>query len=174
MTTPQPPTPLLCDCIGSVVGKRVRLTNDLTRYRPGLIPGILGLVLGYGDYGVMVRYDNGQTLDTLGHGLELVNPEDIAEAQAAIDKRWKELMAAEIFTVALGMHGGFQTLVVKLSDNHKTIIGDKDEARKVLAHLLAAGKVPLTDWDSRNKHRRSSFMDDAAADAKRIVETKGA
>lgn len=56
--------------------KRVRLTCDLTYYRAGLVEGSLGWTTSRnGQWGVIVQYDNGTSLDTMWKSLEVLEPE---------------------------------------------------------------------------------------------------
>lgn len=54
--------------------QRVRLTADLTSYRTGLVPGVMGWTdpATRAQWGVIVHYDNGQSLDTLWRSLEVM------------------------------------------------------------------------------------------------------
>jgi len=59
--------------------KRVRLTCDLTEYNSRLVAGSLGWTGRNGQWGVIVNYDCGASLDTLWRSLEVLEDETKAE-----------------------------------------------------------------------------------------------
>lgn len=135
---------LLGDARISAAGRRVRLLCGLTKYRSGLVAGSVGTVSGSAQWGVLVKYDNGDVLDTLVKSLELFEPKDIAEAEQA-DREWEDqIRSAPEAKIHLGPAGGFRCVSIEYVNSYGTMTyhsnGDKQDALKILKIMLAAGK----------------------------------
>ena len=95
----------------------VRLKADLTRYHPGLTPGVEGYTIGaYGTWSrgsdrfVGVCFPGITTLDVLWEGLEVIDPKHLAEAKKAAAIREQEWLRATNVVKHLGPNGGFKSL----------------------------------------------------------------
>ena len=95
----------------------VRLKAGLTRYHPGLTPGVEGYTIGaYGTWSrgsdrfVGICFPGIITLDVLWEGLEVIDPKHLAEAKKAAAIREQEWLRATNVVKHLGPNGGFKSL----------------------------------------------------------------
>jgi hypothetical protein len=107
----------------------VRLTEDLTRYHPSLVPGVEGHTCGdsrLGDRFVVVRFPK-TTLDILWKGLEIIDEEHLkkmAEYKKAEQERMKQ--ATDVVR-RVGPRGGFWSLSYKYGQGTRST-GSKQQA----------------------------------------------
>lgn len=117
---------------------RVRLTEDLTKYGEGLIPGLEGYSIGaYGTWSkafdrfTTVVFDNNVTLDVLWKGLEIIDEEYLRIEKAKKDKELSLLHTAYEIEYLRGPGWGFKLLSFKIDgldeySNSKYIYDEKE------------------------------------------------
>lgn len=105
---------------------KVRLTQDLTRYHPGLVPGVEGITVGrYGiwsrgsDWFIGVSFPEIGTFDILWEGLEIIDKDYLAEAEERETKKWELLKKARNVVRVVGSRGGFKYLSYEYTDENK-------------------------------------------------------
>ena len=129
---------------------KVRLTQDLTRYHPRLVPGVDGVTVGqYGPWSrgsdrfVGVRFPDIGTFDILWDSVEIVDKEYLAE-MAERDKRKRELLKqARNIVRTVGPKGGFRHISYEYTDEHGTTChvsnGDRHGADELIEFFRQHG-----------------------------------
>lgn len=117
----------------------VRLLVDLSRYAPGLLPGIEGHTVGQyevwsraSDRFVGVCFPGIATLDVLWESLEITDTEYLAQQASCRETHMEELKTARDVVWHVGPRGGFRHLTYEYSSadgtvNH-TAIGFRQKA----------------------------------------------
>jgi len=129
---------------------KVRLTQDLTRYHPGLVPGVEGVTVGqYGlwsrgsDRFVGVRFPDIGPFDILWDSLEIVDKEYLTEAAERDKRKWELLKLAKNVVRTVGPKGGFRHISYEYIDEHGTTShvsnGDRQEAEKLVQFFQKYG-----------------------------------
>lgn len=135
------------------IRKRVRLRCDLTEYDSRLVAGSLGHTTGRdGTWGMMISYDCGAYLDTLGTSLEYVDAKCPGPDDPEGYRKWREarLRKATKISVYVGPRGGFQYMRYAIGKQEVTIY-DRYWASQELDALLAVGKRPTEYWPDGRK-----------------------
>lgn len=104
---------------------KVRLTTDLTRYHPRLVPGTEGNTIGlYGmwsrgsDRFIGVHFPDIGAFDILWESLEIIDAEYLAEATERERKSQESLKSARNVVKFVGPRGGFKYLHYEYMDEH--------------------------------------------------------
>lgn len=131
-------------------GIKVRLTQDLTRYHPGLVSGVEGVALGrYGiwsrgsDRFIGVHFPEIGTLDILWESIEIIDEEYLAVAEEREKKEWELLKHAKNVVRTMGPRGGFKYLSYEYVNengitNHVSN-GDRQKAEKLVKFFRKQG-----------------------------------
>lgn len=130
-------------------GRRVRLLANLTGYDSRCVLGSLGTTCpdARAQWGVMVRYDNGAFLDTLGQSLEDIDDACPGPEDPEGYLRWRDARygRAEKITVYVGPYGGFRSLTHRI-DGAGFETYDKQRADELLDVFMALGKEVEERW----------------------------
>lgn len=122
---------------------RVRLTEDLTRYHPQLIPGVEGFTVGrYGlwsrgsDRFIGVHFPQVGTFDILWEGLEIIDKEYLADLAEREKRRLDDLKNAKNVVRTVGPKGGFKYITYEYVDENGITNymsnGNRQEAEKLI------------------------------------------
>jgi hypothetical protein len=134
---------------------RVRLTVDLTRYHPRLVPGVEGYTVGeYGmwsrgsDHFVGVAFPGIGTFDILRESLDIIDEAYLAEAARREAERWEALKSAKNVVKGVGPRGGFRYLSYEYTDQkgvrHHTSTGSREESEKLIEFFNKRG-IPMRE-----------------------------
>lgn len=102
---------------------KVRLKADLTRYHPGLTPGVEGYTIGvYGEWSrnfdrfVGVCFPGIHTLDVTWDSLEIVDEEYLEQLAKEKQEKMAVLKNARNVVKRVGPRGGFRRLTYEYTD----------------------------------------------------------
>ena len=102
---------------------RVRLKADLTRYHPGLIPGVEGYTIGvYGEWSrnfdrfIGVCFPGIHTLDVTWDSLEIIDVEYLERVAKEKQGKMEVLKNARNVVKRVGPRGGFRRLTYEYTD----------------------------------------------------------
>lgn len=132
---------------------RVRLTVDLTEYKPGLVAGSEGYTVGaFGlwsrtfDRFVGVNFPGIGTLDVLWKSLEIIDEEYLKEMEKQKNNQLEELKSARNVIKFIGPKGGFRYISYEYTDkngvNVSTSNGFKQDSEKLLK-IFADYNIPV-------------------------------
>lgn len=135
---------------------RVKLTEDLTNYGDGLIPGIEGETLiekglwsrNSSRY-VMVLFDNGIKIDVLWKGLEILDKSEIEKREKAnqsFDELYRNATDIIIYTTNAGKP---TDISFKLFGNDQGPIKNK-KTREMFIEIFKKFNLPMTKVNRNN------------------------
>jgi hypothetical protein len=97
----------------------------LTRYHPGLVPGVEGITVGqYGTWSrgsdrfIGVSFPEIGTFDILWEGLEIIDKDYLAKAEERKTREWELLKKARNVVRVVGSRGGFKCLSYEYADEN--------------------------------------------------------
>ena len=122
---------------------KVRLKTDLSKYSPGLLPGVEGHTIGrYGlwsrgsDRFVGVCFPGIANLDVLWESLEIIDQEYLEEITLLNKNQMEELKSAKNVVKHVGPRGGFRYLSYEYTSmeriNSHVTNGSKMEAERLV------------------------------------------
>lgn len=122
---------------------KVKLIADLSKYAPGLLPGVEGYTIGeYGrwsrgsDRFIGVCFPEIATLDVLQESIEIIDKEYLEEATLRQKKQIEELKSARNVIMYVGSRGGFRHLSYEYTSVDGISVhvnnGFKDKAEKLI------------------------------------------
>lgn len=120
----------------------MRLQTDLTKYAPGLVPGLEGYTIG--QYGIWSRgsdrfigvcFPGITTLDVLWDSIEIIDKEYLEELELLERKQREELKSAKNVVKYVGPKGGFRYISYEYT-NSEGINGHVSNSSKAGAERL--------------------------------------
>jgi hypothetical protein len=129
---------------------KVRLIKDLTQYHPGLVSGAEGYTVGQigmwsraRDDFIGVDFRDAGTHEIHWSGLEIIDPQYLAEEAEREKKKWETLKNAVDVVWTVGPQGGFKYVKYELldADGCKSVIceGNPLEAKKLASFFRKHG-----------------------------------
>ena len=107
---------------------KVKLIADLTKYHPGLTPGVEGYTVA--DFGLWSRgsdrfvgatFPGVTTLDVLWESLEITDEVYLAEAKRREAERLRELESAKNVVKTVGPRGGFRYISYEYTNQYTSV-----------------------------------------------------
>jgi hypothetical protein len=131
-------------------GIKVRLVTELTRYHPGLLPGVEGRTVGQSgiwsrgsDRFIGVQIPSIGTFEVLWEGLEIIDADYLAQAAESKQRRMEALKTASKVLRTVGPAGGFKSLSYEYVDDkgtrHFRSIGDRTDAEELIRFFKQQG-----------------------------------
>lgn len=122
---------------------KVKLISDLSKYAPGLLPGVEGYTIGeYGTWSrgsdrfIGVCFPKIATLDVLWKSIEIIDKDYIEEAALLQKNQMDELKSAQNVIMYVGPRGGFRYLSYKYTSMEgiscSVSNGHKSEAERLI------------------------------------------
>jgi hypothetical protein len=122
---------------------KVKLQTDLTKYAPGLVPGVEGHTIGQhglwsrgSDRFIGVCFPGIAKLDVLWESIEIIDKEYLEEAALLNKKQMEELKSAQNVVKHVGPKGGFRHLSYEYTSmeliNNNVTNGSKSEAERII------------------------------------------